>query len=181
LPADIAVPYLDRLRPVDGEARIVSWVEPEGWEPRWHWRWAWGDPTKGGSYRIANEPPFKVMWLLPETRSTRLRGGIGNIQIQQGRVEGYFLAFEKEREAFLRQVWRLLDRFMTNREPMVTWVHWRGRFSDPVRAPTDWVGHDALRWLREDPGHSLDGSMFLAPEPGGDEAKARAAKMAREP
>lgn len=72
---------------------------------------------------------------------------------QAGQIEIHIAPHHKGHARFVRQIYRLLAQFTTNeRQVRVRYPHYE-LFPEPPGPPLFglWIGHDALRWAREDP------------------------------
>ncbi len=71
----------------------------------------------------------------------------------EGQIEIHLAPHHKGHARFARQIFRLLAQFTTNeRQVRVRYPHYEP-FPEPPGPPLFglWIGHDALRWAREDP------------------------------
>jgi hypothetical protein len=159
-PPDLAVPYFDDLWG-GGESWIVSWLEPEGWEPVWRWYWKEKDRRKGGGYTVVNEPRLQLDWQNSIMRRSPTASDRQHWSLNDGRVYAFYLAFDDEYASLVSRVCRLIEKYATNQAVFVRWLRHEERFWKPHRQSTMWVGHEALRWLAESPLHTLDGSFRL--------------------
>ncbi len=77
---------------------------------------------------------------------------IGPERIGEGMIEIHLAPHHKGHARFARQIYRLLAQFTTNeRQVLVGYPHYEVR-PQPERPLFGlWIGHDALRWAREDP------------------------------
>ncbi len=78
---------------------------------------------------------------------------MGPERFTEGLIEIHTAPHHKGHARFARQIYRLLARFTTNqRQVLVRYPHYEV-VPEPPGPPSFglWIGHDALRWAREDP------------------------------
>lgn len=77
----------------------------------------------------------------------------GPERFEEGQIQIHLAPHHKGHARFARQIYRLLAQFTTNeRQVRVSYPHYEV-FPEPAGPPLFglWIGHDALRWAREDP------------------------------
>lgn len=158
--------YLPSL--ADAVFPSTAWIEPPGWHAEWS-----AMPNKEGLYTIVNRPSLQFDFT--RSRYIRWRNRLAFdeppetlpddeiLVLSCNRLEARYRRDDKEHQAFLRKVWRLLDKITT------TEIAYCDRDTlEPlgvVRARRDvWVGFDAIKWARSDPRHYIsDGGTFYRP------------------
>lgn len=159
-----------------GEAdwRATVWIEPRGWRPRWS-----PAPNRAGIYTIINEPRLQFAFTRsrfflesnPSDPWHRRRGfddppdNIPENEIPAlscNLMSGYYRLDDKEHQAFLRRVWRILDKHTTTE---LAHCDLKTREPEGVSSVRDvWAGFDAVAWMRRDPRHFIsDGGLFYRP------------------
>ncbi len=149
--------------------RTTVWIEPRGWRPRWS-----AAPNREGIYTIINEPRFQFEF----TRSRYIRWhnrlafdeppeSIPEDEIlvlDCNRLVGHYRRDDKEHLAFLRRVWRILDKHATTELAHCDLKTLEPRGVSGIRDV--WVGFDAMAWLRRDRRHYVSGGgvFFRPPE-----------------
>jgi hypothetical protein len=114
-------------------------------DPAWQWSWARSDIgrwyTRGASDLVIR---FILGGKVFEERATN------PTYISQGEIDVSCRAGRKDHYAFAQRLFRLLKRFVTNKNQVcygwpgyeVRWTREKGNWY--------WLGHDAIRWARED-------------------------------
>lgn len=84
----------------------------------------------------------------------------GPEHIGEGEIQIYIAPHHKGHARFMRQIFRLLSKFATNeRQTLVRYPHYEVIPEEGRPLFGLWIGHDAMRWAREDP------KRFLAYSP----------------
>jgi len=173
-PGKDSLPYLPSL----GGAVLPStvWIEPPGWRPRWS-----PAPNREGVYTIINRPRLQFEF----TRSTfSLRSRANDpwhktrsfhdspdtipeneiLFLDCCRMVGRYRLDDKKNQAFLRRVWRILDKHTTTE---LAYCDLKTREPQGVSSVRGvWAGFDAVAWMRRDPRHFISngGVCFRPPE-----------------
>lgn len=84
--------------------------------------------------------------------------------IVSGQIHVYCEYRNKNHLAFARRFYRLFGQFATNRNQRVKsyWEKSFGRSSLRDKGSDMWLGHDAIRWVREDPARELYDPVNMA-------------------
>lgn len=151
----------------DAVYEAIAWVEPQGWRPRWS-----AAPNGEGIYTIINKPKLHfrftrsryVLWPEPcafdEPPEVIPEGQI--LRLDCDRLWAGYKRHDKEQQAFLRKVWRILDKVTTRAIAYCDLNSVKVRGISNVRDV--WVGFDALEWMRRDPRHYIsDGGLLYRP------------------
>jgi hypothetical protein len=77
----------------------------------------------------------------------------GRSTLAEGKVVARYTVGDKEHIAFINKVWRLAAKLSTNRTPWCYHDLASGQILGPYVANIIWIGHEALKWVREDPRH----------------------------
>jgi hypothetical protein len=168
-PAKDSPPFIASL----GEATFVqgakAWVLPPGWHAEWS-----QSPNSEGIYTIVNKPrlefEFTRSCYIIRSRNRAFDEPPGNLGENEilvlacDRLYGRFRRDDKEQQAFLRKVFRVLSKVTT------TEVAWCDRATREPKGICEtksvWVGFDALAWMRQDPRHYVrdSGTYYRPPE-----------------
>jgi len=154
--------------------RTTVCIEPRGWRPRWS-----PAPNREGIYTIINKPRLQfeftrsrfVLWSSSGDPWHKPRAfDDPPDRIPEGeilalccdRMVGYYRLDHKEHQAFLRRVWRILDKLTTTE---LAHRDLKTREPKGVSNVRDvWAGFDAVEWMRRDPRHYIsDGGVFYRP------------------
>lgn len=150
------------------QLHYTAWVEPPGWRPEW------AKDEERGSYHLVNKPklwfefrrgwfnyvgapgrppdlPREMLYWGPATDSSeppRVDDPDKPVILTGERIFGAWDKDDKEAEAFVRKVFRILTKLTTNR---FRWVDRYTRHPLPAvqGALHEWAGHDAVRWAHE--------------------------------
>lgn len=171
-PGTESLRYWTSLGEIDWRATV--WIEPRGWRPRWS-----PAPNRAGIYTIVNKPRLQFEFNYagfsleshPRDPWHRPRGfsdppdSIPENEIlvlHCNRMVGYYRLDHKDHQAFLRRVWRILDKHTTTEL-----AHCDLETREPKGVSSIqnvWAGFDALAWMRRDPRHFIsDGGVFYRP------------------
>ena len=160
----------------DATRPTIVWIEPRGWRPRWS-----PAPNREGVYILINTPRL----LFEFTRSRFVLESSSNDPWHRPRafddppdgiseneiltlscmcMVGYYRLDHKDHQAFLRRVWRILDKHTTTEL-----AHCDLKTREPIGVSSSrsvWAGFDALAWMRRDPRHFIwgGGVYFRPPE-----------------
>lgn len=159
------LPYLPSL--ADAFRRTTAWVEPPGWCPHWS-----SAPNREGIYTIVNRPRLEFEFTRSSYIRWRQRRAFDEppdtlppdeiLVLNCDRLCGRYARDDKEQQAFLRKVWRILDKLTT------TELAYCDRDTlEPLGISTVrdvWVGFDAIEWARHDKRHYFrDSGTFYRP------------------
>ncbi len=148
-PPNLRVQYKESLNfPMNWFVRM--WREPPGWEP------FWPGPNENGIYWIANFPRFEASIQC---------GGLPIVGTQlmwrDGRIMGSYAPDDIEHRRFIASLFRLIPKVASQ---MVNIIDQKtGEVIERSVHTSLWVGHDLIRWLREDPRRSVEG-VYQAPD-----------------
>jgi len=156
-PGDDPLPYFGSLADTALEL-ATAWVEPQDWRPQWSTHM-----NREGIFTIVNEPRLQFefvrscYWLRGQNRAFKEPPdelpGDEILVLCCDRMYGRYTREDKEQQAFLRKVWRILEKLTT------TELAWCDRKTlEPksvVQVRNVWVGFDALDWARRDPRHYI--------------------------
>ena len=159
-----------------GEAvrRATVWIEPRGWRPRWS-----PAPNREGIYTVINMPRLRFAftrsrfflesnprdpWHTPRGFDDPPDNIPENEMLTlfcKG-MSGYYRLDDKEHQAFLRRVLRILDKHTTTE---LAYCDRKTREPKGVSSVRDvWAGFDAVAWMRRDPRHFIcDGGLLYRP------------------
>jgi hypothetical protein len=159
------LPYLSSL----GDALYLTtgWIEPEGWRPEWS-----ASPNREGIYTIINEPGLRFEFTRSSYLLWRERRAFDEppdtfpedeiLVLYCDRIWARYTREDKEQQAFLRKVWRILDKHTTTK---LAYCDHRTLEPKGIAGVRDvWVGFDALEWARRDKRHYFrDSGTFYRP------------------
>ena len=152
------MPYVSNFADVDsGWYRI--WVEPAGWKPQWSRR-----AYRQGRYVLLNEPPlqfeFLTSWYHIYGPDAEQRDCVDNTPatladdevcvIDSGRIMARYIDDDREQQRFLRVVWRILRKQLTNQVARID------RGGAIVKVWGTGFGLDAVAWTRIDRRHRIE-------------------------
>lgn len=154
-PGDDPLPYFRSLADAAREG-AKAWVEPPGWQPEWS-----AETNKEGIYTILNQPRLEFEFARSYYRLMRQDRALSEPpdELPSGeilvlccdRMYGRYTREDKEQQAFLRKVWRILEKLTTAE---LAWCdHETLEPKGVVQLRNVWVGFDALEWARRDPRH----------------------------
>jgi len=163
-PGDEPLLYRDSLT-YPWEEQFHVWLEPEGWKPDWwclepnhkyelinkprcrfkFWRSSFSWHTKDGS------DPIDTEWLLNgEFWRPPSRAAEHEIHyMMEGTLEGHWADGDDEAAFFIRKVFRLANKLMSNTFRLVDRETLMPTTSEPVRLRNWWAGHHAIKWAGE--------------------------------
>ena len=129
------------------DSKIIAWLEPEGWEPFWI-----GPTCPRGDYAIANEPRPYFGYL-----GSRIHMRGGSEFLSEGFITSTFPKNDKEFQAFLNKVWRILGKLTTN---VLTCIDIKRDlpYGPAERQFMGCCGLHALAWMREAPNRYVLGN-----------------------
>lgn len=137
--------------PSDIRGRVVAWLEPEQWQPRWVERYAFGGAP--GQYYLNNPPPYFI-W---DKNSRGIEWVDGEKHLYYdcwGSIWGTLRRDRDDWRSFVRRSLYLVTRMATNRpDRMEPDIRERLRLSPDQR--NIWVGHHMLAWLAESRRHKV--------------------------
>lgn len=125
-----------------GEAKMV--FDPD-WQPHWH------RSRDGESWSLW--PPRHPQVLFQFGCGLRYDKPQGYACVDDGNISFYCNPVEKEHFRLAARFFRVLAKFATNRN--LVYVHFPDRRVEPFDNNYLWAGHDAIRWVREDPDRFL--------------------------
>jgi len=164
-PADEPLQYLPSLG--DAVRETTAWVEPPGWRPQWS-----SAPNREGVYTIVNRPRLEFVF----TRSRYIRWHRRRafdeppddlpedeiLILDCDRLWARYERDDKEQQAFLRKVWRILDKLTTTE--LAYCDHETLEPLGIVQDRSVLVGFDAIEWARRDRRHYfMDSGTFYRP------------------
>jgi len=136
-PPDLRIPYLpDLVSSIDYIS--VGWFEPENWTPHWVSRPQSLDQAGNALFHADNEPNCRFGYSAFQPRA-------GHHDIDYGQITGEYARGDKHQRAIVNRVWRVLERYTTNRLALVYDDTGRFRRETPSGS-TVWVGRHALAW-----------------------------------
>jgi hypothetical protein len=142
---NLQIDYFESLSDRRAYSRRI-WVEPPGWKPFWI------GPNQHGVFLIANEPQFTV-----EIQGSRVAPLGPPYLFRSGRIIGSYDPDDREQKAFADAVIRLSSKLTTNLVKIVR-RDTRETLYERQKGMV-WVGHDVIRWMREDPQRTVDGDI----------------------
>lgn len=122
-----------------------AWLEPEGWRP------VWSLPGERGYRFVENMPRLSFTWFTPLLHQGSWFDDNGRSVLNLGKVAAHYQEGDKEHLAFIRAVWRMIAQLSTNTVPWCYHDLAAGEVKGPYLANSNWIGHEAMRWVREDP------------------------------
>lgn len=135
------------VRPLTGlsgdptAVEICASVPPPGWD--------WSAVHRAGNGFISGLPERSIAYwscISMQPTDASVRPATTNL-VPHTVLTGYYYRGDREQQAFLRRVWRLVDR-ITERE--VKEIYRNGETKERVRPHMTRFGHDALQWCQED-------------------------------
>jgi hypothetical protein len=149
LPTVLAIPYRETLTSPGNfkETLRRAWLEAEGWQARW------SAPNRRGYRFIENEPRLSFTWMAPCMRWGSWFDEKGRSKLDLGEITAQYVEGDKEHIGFINSVWRIIAGLSTNKTPWCYHELATGRILGPFVASEIWIGHEALKWVRQDARH----------------------------
>lgn len=150
------ITYVEDIDCPDDRFRFAVWLEPENWKPEWR-RDTNNAPYLTGpelSLRLRPCSVYPSPWTNMAGEAPRGRAANEYLFLDEGRLEGVYYPRETEKEAFLRRVRRIFDKYTTNRCCTVEPETLKPKFIS-TKGAMDRIGAHAAAWSMAHPRHFL--------------------------
>jgi hypothetical protein len=149
------------------EHRQIRIFAPDPSEPAWE---PHSKPSLWPGLSWLANPPERNLWFIPSKwdwgpRYIQAKWAWDPPTLSEGWIWGGFWPEEKNQIAFIRRVWRIIERIATNRckagHPVGNAMMNSDRIlTSQVKGCFDWIGHHALEWSHDGgPRRMLDGKF----------------------